>query len=280
MKLIVSCLLCLLLLADAVSPVYAKLSINEFSSGTGSDWVEIYNDSDTEVPLSLYRLRDNTSTNKLDLNGILSGKGFIIFEWSDRLNNTGDIIKIVKIDDESVEEDKVIYGNLEGRIVDAPSASQFAARVSDGGGAWALFTSSTKGATNVNATPAPTSTPMPTETPKPTPSATKTPTPGKQATPTETRTADPAPNVTRVSQVAGSTVKRVTPTPDYHVPTSVLAKKSVSAWPTIAPSVTPGPVRTLGVSRLSPSVWLIGVGTLFLLSCLGYGYRLYRKGQL
>lgn len=283
MKQFVSFLLLLLFFSEAAPPVYAKLFINEFSSQSSSDWVEIYNDSDNDIPLTSYRLRDSTTTNKLDLNGILAPHGFIVFEWSDRLNNAGDIIKIVKADSESEEEDKVVYGNIEGKVIDSPGSGQFAARITDGGTAWGLFSSSTKGFTNVNATPAPTATPTPTEQPKPTATPTKAPTPTKSPTQqpfsTQTATFTPTPNATR-TQVLGSAVKKVSPTPDYAIPTPVLAKTEGKEWPTIVPTAPTPQVKTLGVSSINPAIIMMGVGAFFFFSCIGYGYYMYKKGQL
>lgn len=259
-----------------VYPAYAKLVINEFSSGTASDWVEIYNDSDQEEPLSDYALRDETASNKLELQGILAAKGYMLFEWSDRLNNPGDVIRIVKKDNEADEIDRVIYGSKDGAVISAPSDIQYAARVSDAGSIWALYTASTKGITNNHNTPLPTATPLPTETPKPTATPTKTPTPTR----VPTNTTESQQTTLHPTGVLGSTTQRNSPTPDYQVPTAVLAERTEKEFLESIPEKKKPMVKTKGIAAVNPAIVLMGVGTLFLLSCLGYGYHSYKKGLL
>lgn len=274
MKLIVSLLISFVFFSEAASVVYASLYINEFSSGTSSDWIEIYNDSDTAEPLSAYMLRDDTASNKLELNGILSPKGFIVFEWSDRLNNTGDSIRLVKKDTEE-EIDKVIYGYKENAQISAPSDTQSAGRIEDGQNAWGLFSSHTKGHNNTQGVMLPTLTPTPTETPKPTATPTKTPTLTKMSTPT------PETKITNTQQptILGSTIKP-SPTPDYHVPTAVMATRTEEAFLNSLPPTKTPEVKTKGMAAVNPAIVLMGVGTLFLVSCFGYGYHSYKKGKL
>lgn len=171
----------------------ATLYINEFSSGTSdSDWMEIYNSGSDSVDLSLYRVRDNTATNKIDLDGIIDAGGFKVFEWSNKLNNSGDIIKLVTESDESII-DQIGYGS-EGSLI-APQGSETAGRISDGSSSWAILSSSTKGSSNNTSTPVPTATPIPIDIPTPTnsPTPTKTPTPIKTPTPTPKPTSTPTP---------------------------------------------------------------------------------------
>ncbi|MEK7517153.1 MAG: lamin tail domain-containing protein [Patescibacteria group bacterium] len=168
------------------SNVFAELFINEFSSDTEPDWIEIYNSGPDEVDLSSYRLRDNTTANKLDLFGVIASNSFTSFDWSNRLNKDGDLIKLLRISDESII-DNVSYGNV-GVGISAPNSNQSAGRQSDGGGNWVIFAVSTRGSTNNSSTPVSTPTLTPTVTPTPTnsPTPTKTPTPTKVPTPTKT----------------------------------------------------------------------------------------------
>lgn len=275
MKQLVSFILLIVCFFKATSPVQAKVFINEFSSGTGSDWIEIYNDGSQEEPLSDYLLRDETSTNKLELNGILSPKGYMVFEWGDRLNNPGDSIRLVKSDSETEEVDKVIYGTKEGSNITAPTDSQFAARILDGQSNWALYTTHTKGQANANSNPIPSLTPTPTDTPKPTSTPTKLPTPTKTPTP------QPEPTTPeKVSTgVLGTTIKP-SPTVDYKVPTAVFAKETEKEFLESVHVAKKPEVKTKGIAAVNPSIILMGVGTLFLLSCLGFGYHSYRNGKL
>jgi hypothetical protein len=274
MKLIVSFLILLLLFSGAASPVYAKLRINEFSSATTNDWIEIYNDSNDDIPLSDYRLRDSSATNKLDLSGILAPRGFIVFDWGDNLNKTGDSIKIVRSVNESEEEDKVIYGNLEGKVIEAPESGQYAARKTDGGSTWGLFFSETRGGMNTNTNPVPTPTPTPTSTPEPSATPTRTPTPTKSPTQTVSTKA-PSDEATAVQ---GASV-RVSPTIDYNVPTPVLAARDERELPTIIPTKKDTETRVLGTSGVNPAIIMVFIGVIVLLTSGGYGYYLYRKNQ-
>src|SRR3989344_8980048 len=124
MNLFLGVFIFLLFFLGVPKPVSAELVINEFVSdtegtSTDPDWVEIYNNGSDDADLSLYRLRDGTDTNKLDLSGMISSQGFASFDWSNRLNKTGDAISLVKISDSSLV-DKVSYGD-QGNNVSAPS---------------------------------------------------------------------------------------------------------------------------------------------------------------
>lgn len=181
---------CLFLIGPMSS--FAAPQINEFSSGTSDDWIEIYNPDDSQIDLSLYRIRDLTSNNKLDLSGTIAGKGFASFDWSNKLNNGGDLIKLVLISDESTV-DQVNYGD-QGGIV-APSTNQSGGREVDGSSNWVLFTASSKGSTNNSGpvftlpSPTPTKTPSPTKSPTPT----KTPTAAKSSSSTVSSSKTPTP---------------------------------------------------------------------------------------
>src|SRR5690349_3388341 len=71
----------------------AALFINEFSSRTGPDWVEIYNSGPDNVDLGDYTVKD-ASTNTKPLSGSLSSGAFTTIDWDDNLNNSGDTIKL------------------------------------------------------------------------------------------------------------------------------------------------------------------------------------------
>ncbi len=171
--------------------VFAALFINEFSSGTSdSDWIEIFNSDNAPVDLSNYILRDSTSSNKLSLSGEISANGFTTFDWSNKLNNDGDTIRLLLKSDES-SIDQIIYGTSGN--VSAPSGTQTAGRSPDGSQNIVILSSSSKGLSNNTATAIPTATLTPTETPTPTkePTPTKTPTPSPTSKPTATNTPDP-----------------------------------------------------------------------------------------
>lgn len=165
----------LFLLLVNTSSILAAPVINEFSSSDSSDWIEIYNSGTEASDLSLYRIRDLTANNKLDLSGSLNAGDFASFEWSNKLNKRGDLIKLILISDESII-DQVSYGDQGG--IGAPEVGQSAGRKSDGGSEWTIFTLSSRNSSNNSS---------PTLSP-PSPTPTKTPTPTKSPTPTKTPT--------------------------------------------------------------------------------------------
>lgn len=193
------------------SKIFSQVVINEFSSAAGSssdpDWVEIYNSGSESIDLSLYRLRDDTETNKKDLEGTLNPGGFAVFEWSNKLNNSGDIIKLLLISSETNFIDQVAYGDL-GNDIPAPTTGQSAGRYPDGSATWSIFSSSSKGITNNAQSPVFTPTPTPTDEPTPTevPIPTKTPTP--TSVPSATKTPTPKPT-TKIVNTPTSTPKLV-----------------------------------------------------------------------
>ena len=168
----------------------ASVYINEFGSSDNPDWVEIYNSGSSSVDLSLYKLED-LAANTLTLSGTITAGGFATFDWSNRLNNSGDTIKLNLLADNSTV-DSVVYGS--GGSISAPSAGQSGGRQTDGGSGLVVFTAASKGVTNNSSVPTPSPTSSPTPTPSPGPTNTNTPTPTKvpnTPTPTLTSTSSP-----------------------------------------------------------------------------------------
>lgn len=182
--------------------VFAALYINEFSSSSNSDWVEIYNSDSSSVDLTNYIVKD-ASTNTHNLSGSIDGNSFITFDWNDNLNNNGDTIKLT-LNDNVIDE--VVYG---ANGIAAPTGNQTAGRIPDGSSTWTLFTTATKGSTNNSPTVAPTPTPSP--SPSPTPTPTKSPTPSPSPTPTKAPT--PTPTPTKAPTPTPATSSKNTPTP-------------------------------------------------------------------
>ena len=195
--------------------VLAKIYINEFSSyTTDNDWVELYNSDSNSVELAKYCLRDDSKTNKLQLSGSIAGQDFLVFNWNDKLNRSGDSIRLfLNCDESQPPEDQIIYGK--GKDITAPGDGQAAGRTPDGGDKWSIFSEQTAGKPNTEP-PVPTTTPTPTDIPTPTrtPTPTHTPTPTKAPTPTKIPT--PVKSVpTPVSSNTPIPVKS-TPTPATH----------------------------------------------------------------
>lgn len=270
----------------------AKIVINEFSSATVNDWVELYNDGEESVNLSQFRIRDSTQTNKLDLTGTLAPQSFTSFDWYNKLNKLGDVVKLVKISDESID-DQVAYGDQADSIIAAPGESQSAGREQDGGATWIVFSSSTKGLSNNAGTVAPSPTliptdvPAPTKTPTPTkiPEPTKTPTPTKVPTPTKTPmpTKNPTPLSVSVSPTAKQAVlgekkstrpsiEQVTKKEQKNYPTAILGER-------VEISPTKKPISNQKNTQHSSFVPIafIGGGALFLVACGILAFRAYKK---
>ena len=190
-------------------PVLAAPTINEFSSADSSDWIEIYNSGTEVVDLSLYRIRDLTTNNKLDLSGSLTPSGFASFDWSNKLNNGGDLIKLVLISDESTV-DQVSYGNQGG--LTAPGSTQTGGRQTDGGSSWVVFNSSSKNTSNNSSSifSPPTATPTKTPTPTKIPTPTKSPTPTKIPTVAKASSEDaktPTPKISSITNPSSYSTK-------------------------------------------------------------------------
>lgn len=187
----------------------AALYVNEFSSKTGPDWVEIYNSGPDNIDLGDYLVKD-ASTNTKTLSGSLASGSFTTFDWDDNLNNSGDTIRLVLESDGSTI-DEIVYGS---NGTAAPNENQASGRSPDGSANWALFSTPSKGSSNNSSTIVPTPTLTPTNTPipsptnTPAPTATKTPTPAPTATPTKAASPTPTPK------------KTLTPSPSPQVMTS------------------------------------------------------------
>lgn len=127
-----------------------QVVINEFSSGTSSDWIELYNTTGAPTDLTGWKIKDAAGNDKL-LSGSLAAHGFTSVNFSSWLNADGDTI-IVE-DDAGVAINTVVYGTA-GSVA-APSAAQFAARATDNSDTWELRTTSSRDATNNVTMPSP-----------------------------------------------------------------------------------------------------------------------------
>lgn len=80
-----------------------QLVISEVYYAEKDDWVEISNPSSSTntVDLSQFRLRDTTKSNKVDLHGSLPPGGYAVFSFGNKLNNTGDTVRLVQISGET-----------------------------------------------------------------------------------------------------------------------------------------------------------------------------------
>jgi cysteine-rich repeat protein len=113
------------------------LKINEFLSdteGDGSEWIELYNPTDSEFDLTGGTLSDGGSW-VLVLDGTIDAYGFRVFDgFYNKLNDGGDIIKLKSPFDELV--DSVAYGDWDdgdtGDNAPDPAEGESCGRFSDG----------------------------------------------------------------------------------------------------------------------------------------------------
>lgn len=131
--------------AHADAPVDGVV-INEFSSFSSTDWVELYNTTNTSVSLNGWKLEDSSPTNAkiADLSGSLAAHGFSKVDVGDRLNKDGDVITLVH---DIHHQTSVAYGTATNPVVVAPDDGQSAARVPDGSN-WQVTYTPTPGVTN------------------------------------------------------------------------------------------------------------------------------------
>ncbi len=232
-----------------VQKIYAAgVVINEFSSNTAPDWVELYNTSGGDINLQDWSITDTTnSIYEFSNIQILPTAGFCVVNVSNRLNNDGDRIQLFQ---GSLLQDCVSYGDGNGSYcgtnsqsnISFPSSTSSATRKSDGVGAWTMG-SPTSGYSNTatvepttkvlcyDSTPTstPTSTPRPaaTSTPTRTPTPTKTPTPAltPNFTPTPTKTPTPTLKPTSIATKPIASVSAVLGATDSAATASVMADR-------------------------------------------------------
>ena len=252
---------------------YAQIVLNEFGSGSTSDWVEVYNTGTASADLAVYRLRDSGSSNKKDLIGSIDAGQFTSFSFSNYLNGDGDSVRLYKIENGGetlIEEIK--YGDAGG--VCEVSGSQSIGKSPDGGSNIVRFASNTRDASNNSASTSPCSSPSP--TPKSSPSPTPTPTPIASKSPTLTPTIRPNPlSTSKISPSPSSKSKITSPSPtteDVLGNSSESAQASASA--TASPSAEPAnsgstKAKVLGVLLIIGGVVFSGIG----------GWLAYKKMQ-
>lgn len=173
----------LILLFFCFSPKFifaSEVMINEFAAVTegtsqNPDWIELYNPGDTEINLDGWIIRDSSETNKINLEGLICPKSFRKFDFSNRLNNDGDKIRLFDNKGDLIEE--IAYFSDE---IPEHKLGQSTSRSPDGGVGWIVLTEPTPsndecGFTSSTPTSTPTLTFTPTNTPTPSPTPTSVP---------------------------------------------------------------------------------------------------------
>lgn len=147
--------------AVSQSKVCAQVVINEFSSNSDPEWVELYNTGASDIDLTGWTLVDEASHAE-NLSGTISAHGYLVYERSGGwLNNSGgDVVNLKNSSD--VVLDSISYGHS-GDTVGTLSSDKSAGRIPDGNSNWVNNLIWTKGATNYQATSTPTPTPSPTK---------------------------------------------------------------------------------------------------------------------
>ena len=126
--------------------------INEFSSGSSADWVELYNASTSPIDLTGWKLED-LAHNSHTFIGTIAAHGFATTTFSNYLNNGGD--EMYLFDTHGATSSAVAYGsNAATTTVDyeyapTPASGESAYRTTDGGATWATTTYPTEGYSNV-----------------------------------------------------------------------------------------------------------------------------------
>jgi hypothetical protein len=166
----------LIIFLFSAEKVFAQVVINEFSSNSSPEWVEIYNTSpDQTVDLFGWQIIDgNGVSDDITLSGCILPLSFRLFNHADGwLNNGGDTISLKNSGNELVGE-SVVYGTF--GMVAIPLAGKSAGRDPNGGSSWQVFDSPSPVNNDCQfASPTPTSTLTPTPTTNP-PTPTSAPT--------------------------------------------------------------------------------------------------------
>lgn len=256
----------------------ANVYINEFSSASNPEWVELYNSDSSDASLNGWILffQDNPSTSQKSVFGagdFVPARGYKIFErtysgtqaW---LSNSGDAI-ILK-NQNLLEIDSVRYGSATGALVSAPSETQSGGRSNDEASSWIVFDSPSKGSTNNVSVPTPTPSESASATPTPTVSSISTSTPKPSTSkPTVSLTSTPTPKATTVSV---SMVREISSTKSSR---DILGTES--SQPSTKPTNKPQDVKTLGASENNLSKILIGLGAIIIISGVGIYIKSLRK---
>jgi len=75
-----------------IIPLHIELSEIVSNPGLGNEYIEIYNPSDHSVDLSKYYLSNNDT--KITMSGSLESHAFVLIETSNRLHNTGAVLRL------------------------------------------------------------------------------------------------------------------------------------------------------------------------------------------
>ena len=174
--------------------------INEFSSFTSDDWVELYAIENTDISNWILRDLANTPIATVSAGTSIgpSTSKYYVIDAGNRLNIGSDTVKILMPDDITIVN-QISYGG--NNQVCAPEKDTESVGRVDDGNTIERFAFTTKGISNVGSqlNSCPTPTPEPTSAPTSTPTATPNPTAAPTKTPTPIPTKSPTPKPTTTS---------------------------------------------------------------------------------
>lgn len=261
-------LVCLSLLCFPHIIFAADVFINEYypnpqGSGETSEWIELFNATDSEIDLSGWKIDDITDGGSVSYT-IASGssvpaKGFFILERSVTgiiLNNDSDTIRLLNKSDIVIDE--YIYNETEEGI--------FYGRKTDGAPEWVEFTSETKNRTNnggiLIATQA--------NTPVPSVKPTNTQTPSKTLAPTKVITNNPLPTYSLIP------TKKLTPSIKKTLTLNKVSALRKNEQQILGDNSDKMPsdyeksgenVNTKSNYSINPGIVFISLGGIFLIAC-------------
>lgn len=244
--------------------IAAEILINEYfpnpeGSIETSEWIELFNASDNEIDLSVWKIDDiadgGSPPHSISSGSIIGAKSFFILERTVTgiiLNNDTDKIRLINGSNEIVDEHE---------YVETEENASYG-RKTDGGSDWAKFSTFTKNDSNESGIiiPSPTLTIHPTDEP------TKTPTAIKTLTPTKT----PTYIILPTENSSPTSIKKI-PTSMKIIPTKKkeqIVLGEINEKPTRIK--TPFPTlktEVKGSSGFNPGTIFISLGGILLLAC-------------
>jgi len=236
--------------------INAQILINEFSPKGSPEWVEFFNENNSEINLEGYYFDDDDdfdsdtgNSKKIKLQGLFPSSSLCYLDMSYFLNDSGDIPTLFAPNGDI--QDTYSYASS--------SAGLSYSRVPDGGD-WQVNTIFSKTLNSCSSLP----TPTPTEEPTSTPISTPTPTPTSTQTPTSTPTPTSIPTNTPTPKSSTSEVE------DLPKPTSKVLSAATDSSPykiffqesTVSASASSQSASVK--SKLGVNLTLVGLGLLTL----------------
>jgi hypothetical protein len=261
-----------ILFAMAASPVRAQIVINEVSSFSNPEWVELYNTSSSSAILKEHTIDFGSDSQKKSFceSEQISPYGYkLIILSSSWLNNAGDVVNLKNGDDLI---DNIGYGT--GYPLTKPnSASESITRSPDGSANWITTQQQSQQGDTVSfdcPSPPASPNPSPSHTPSPNPSPTPSPSLGSSPTPKRSPKPSLSPSLNTTEEEKQGTVAGAT---------TEINLSGFGASPSPLTVAKPSKNKlSLNHSRAKTAL-LVGLG-LILISVAGFlGYRKYLSSK-